>query len=113
MTGLVDRVRAAGTEAVTKLSVVPLSWTHVIQIFCRTPPILYEFLRRYSESSELWDRFIAVAPHKWGPPASRAGQAFLERADVRPLRKALSTLLVQHPEPRRTMRGLEISSIVP
>ncbi len=58
----------------------------------------YSGLRRYSESSELWGRVVAVAPRKWSPPVRRAEQRFRERADVRPLRKALSTLLGEHPE---------------
>jgi hypothetical protein len=58
----------------------------------------YSILRRYSESSELWARIVAIAPRKWSPPVRRAEQPFLERADVRPLRKALSALLAKHPE---------------
>src|SRR5262249_23247818 len=58
----------------------------------------YSSLRRYSESSELWDRIVAVTPRKWNPPVRRAEQPFLQRGDVRPLRNELSALVTKHPE---------------
>ena len=97
MTGLVDRRQGRWTEAVRNFG-------RAVELDPRNSDFLsdaadtYSNLRRYSESSELWDRLIAVAPHKWPPPMYHAEQAYWERADVRPLRKALSTLLAKHPE---------------
>jgi TolB-like protein/Flp pilus assembly protein TadD len=97
MTGLVDRRQGRWTEAIR-------NFDRAVELDPRNPIFLleaarnYSILRRYSESSELLRRQIAVAPHNWGPPVFRAGQAFLQRADVRPLRKALSALLGEHPE---------------
>jgi tetratricopeptide (TPR) repeat protein len=97
MTGLVDRRQGRWTEAIR-------NFDRAVELDPRNSEFLleaarnYSLLRRYSESSELWARMIAVAPHKWDPPVARAGLAFLERADVRPLRKELSALLAKHPE---------------
>jgi tetratricopeptide (TPR) repeat protein len=97
MTGLVDRRQGRWTEAVR-------NFDRAVELDPRNSDFLFEagrnysILRRYSESSELLRRMIAVAPHNWGPPVFRAGLAFQERADVRPLRQALAALLAKHPE---------------
>jgi serine/threonine protein kinase/tetratricopeptide (TPR) repeat protein len=97
MTALVDRRQGRWTEAIR-------NFDRAVELDPRNPGFLleaarnYSVLRRYSESSELWGRIVAIAPHKWSPPVRRAEQPFLARADVRPLRKALSALLAEHPE---------------
>jgi tetratricopeptide (TPR) repeat protein len=97
ITGLVDRRQGRWTEAVR-------NFDRAVELDPRNPEFLFEaarnysVLRRYSESSELFGRMIAVAPHTWDPPVARAGLAFLERADVRPLRNELSAVLAKHPE---------------
>jgi TolB-like protein/Tfp pilus assembly protein PilF len=97
MTGLVDRRQGRWTEAIR-------NFDRAVDLDPRNDGFLleaarnYSGLRRYSESSELWGRIVAVAPRKWSPPVRRAEQPFRERADVRSLRKALSALLAEHPE---------------
>jgi TolB-like protein/predicted Ser/Thr protein kinase len=97
MTGLVDRRQGRWTEAIRNfdraVELDPRNWGFLLEA-ARS----YSALRRYSESSELWGRVVAVAPRKWDPPVERAEQAFRERADVRPLRNALSAFLAEHPE---------------
>ena len=106
ITGLVDRRQGRWTEAVR-------NFDRAVELDPRNPEFLleaarnYSILRRYSESSELWARMIAVAPHTWDPPVARAGLAFLERADVRPLRKELSALLAKHPEAEKDALWVE------
>jgi TolB-like protein len=97
MTGLVDRRQGRWAEAIR-------NFERAAELDPRNPGILldaawtYGGLRRYAESSEFLERLVAVAPRKWGPPVERAQEAFRERADVRPLRKALSALLAKRPE---------------
>jgi TolB-like protein len=97
MTALVDRRQGRWIEAIRNFDraaeLDPLNDGFLLEAARN-----YSGLRRYSESSELWGRVVAVAPRKWSPPVRRAEQRFRERADVRPLRKALSTLLAEHPE---------------
>jgi TolB-like protein/tRNA A-37 threonylcarbamoyl transferase component Bud32 len=97
MTGLVDRRQGRCTEAIRNfdraVELDPRNFGFLLEA-ARS----YSALRRYSESSELWGRVVAVAPRKWDPPVERAEQAFRERADVRPLRKALSAFLTEHPD---------------
>jgi eukaryotic-like serine/threonine-protein kinase len=97
ITGLIDRRQGRWTEAIRSLK-------RAVELDPRNTGFLmdaagtYTFLRRYSESGELWERVVAVAPRKWGPPVWRAELTFSQRADVRPLRKELSALLAEHPE---------------
>jgi serine/threonine protein kinase/Tfp pilus assembly protein PilF len=97
ITGLVDRRQGRWTEAVR-------NFDRAVELDPRNSDFLaeaagnYSGLRRYSESSELLERWIAVAPHQWEPAVARARQVFRERADVRPLRKELSAVLAKHPE---------------
>ena len=97
ITGLVDRRQGRWTEAVR-------NFDRAVELDPRNSDFLaeaagnYSGLRRYSESSELLERWIVVAPHQWEPPVARARQVFRERADVRPLRKELSAVLAKHPE---------------
>jgi tetratricopeptide (TPR) repeat protein len=97
ITGMIDRRQGRWTEAIR-------NFDRAVELDPRNPGSLleaarnYSGLRRYSESSELFGRMVAVAPRKWSPPVRRAEQPFRERADVRPLRKALSALVAEHPE---------------
>jgi tetratricopeptide (TPR) repeat protein len=55
-------------------------------------------LRRYSESSRFFERAIGISPRGFLFRLLRASQPLLERADVRPLREELSTVLAEQPE---------------
>jgi TolB-like protein len=97
ITGMIDRRQGRWTEAIR-------NFERAIDLDPRNPGFLfdaartYSYLRRYSESGELWERCRVLAPRKWSPPVERARQAFLQRADLHPLRKELSALLSRHSE---------------
>jgi serine/threonine-protein kinase len=96
-TGMIDRRQGRWTEAIRNFErAVELDPRNAEWLFdaART----YSYLRRYSESSELWARCRALAPRKWSPPVEHARQQFLQRTDVRPLRKELSALVAKHSE---------------
>ena len=112
MTGLVDRRQGRWTEAVRNFGrAVELDPCN--SDFLSDTADTYSILRRYSESSELWDRLIAVAPHKWGPPASRAGQASWSAPTFALYARRSPRFWCNTRRRRRMQCGLEISSIVP
>ncbi len=97
ITGMIDRHQGRWTEAIRNFErAVELDPRNNEWLFdaART----YSYLRRYSESSALWERCRALAPRKWSPPIELAKQPFLQRGDVRPLRKELSALVAKHSE---------------
>jgi tetratricopeptide (TPR) repeat protein len=100
ITGLIDRCQGRWTEAVR-------NFERAVELDPRNPWHLgetartYSFLRRYSESSELFERVVALGlgPRKgWFTLLARAGLLFDERGDNRPLREELSALLAEQPE---------------
>jgi TolB-like protein/Flp pilus assembly protein TadD len=97
ITGMIDRRQGRWTEAIRNFErAIELDPLNNVWLFdaART----YSYLRRYSESSALWERCRALAPRKWSPPVELARQPFLEWGDVRPLRKELSALVAKHSE---------------
>ena len=97
ITGLIDRRQGRWTEAIRNferaLELDPRNEESNIDA-----ATTYRALRHYSESNQLWERLGALSPHKWSPPVQCALQPFLQRADVRPLREALSALIAKHSE---------------
>jgi TolB-like protein/Flp pilus assembly protein TadD len=97
ITGLIDRRQGRWTEAIRNFERAVELDPRNLQFLWDTA-LTYACLRRYSESSELLDRLVALSPRNWRARLYRAGLPFRERADVRPRRKELSTILAEQPE---------------
>ena len=97
VSGLLDRRQGRWTEAIR-------NFQRAVELDPRNSQFLgntgatYEWLRRYAESSSLFERARAVAPNDHWLRLLRASQPFFERADVRTLRKEVSTVLAEEPE---------------
>ena len=57
----------------------------------------YQSLHRYSDSSRLYERALAISPHDYFARILHALQPFLEHADVQPLRRELNAILTEEP----------------
>jgi TolB-like protein/Tfp pilus assembly protein PilF len=95
--GAIDRRQGRWPEAIN-------NFERAVELDPRNVQILssagdtYESLRRYSESSRLFERAVAISPGHYFARISRGLQPFYERADIRPLRTELSAILTEEPE---------------
>ena len=55
-------------------------------------------MRRYAAAGQFCRRVVAIAPRDYWARVTLAFQPFYERADIRPLRKELNTILAEEPD---------------
>jgi len=102
ITGLIDRRQGRWTEAIRNFERAVELDPRNLQFLWDTA-LTYACLRRYSESSELLDRLVALSPSNWRARLYRAGLPFRERADVRPRRRSSPRFWRNNRRPRRIL----------
>ena len=96
LTGFIDRRQGRWNEAV-------IHFQHALELDPRNLQILqfaaftYQGLRRYSESSRLSKKVLAISPNNYAMRLLIPINHFVEQADLQPLRDEISGILAQDP----------------
>ncbi len=96
LTGAIDRRQGRWTEAIR-------NWERAVELDPRNFYLIeeagftYDGLRLYPQTSRLLERAVAISPHDYLARTALAQNPVDERADTRPLRATLSTILTEEP----------------